>query len=267
MTSTTQANSLWLGRRRPVPDARLRLFCFPYAGGTAQIYRQWPDYLPTDVEVCAIQLPGRGSRLHQPAFTRLTALVEPLTEAIAQHLDKPFAFFGHSMGALISFEVARRLRASGRREPEALFVSGRRAPHIEEPEPVTYNLPDAELSEELRRLNGTPGEVLEHPELLQLMLPILRADFEVCQTYSYTSEPPLDYPVWTLGGMQDEDVPFEHLEAWRDQTTSQFKLLKFPGDHFFLHSSQSLLLRTISGELRRIAGGASGNQRPGAASL
>ena len=90
MTSTTQASSLWLGRRKLVPHARLRLFCFPYAGGTAQIYRQWPDYLPTDVEVCSIQLPGRGSQLQQPAFTRLLALVEPLTETIARHLDKPF---------------------------------------------------------------------------------------------------------------------------------------------------------------------------------
>ena len=186
MTSTTQASSLWLGRRKLVPHARLRLFCFPYAGGTAQIYRQWPDYLPTDVEVCSIQLPGRGSQLQQPAFTRLLALVEPLTETIARHLDKPFVFFGHSMGALIGFEVARRLRREGRREPEGLFVSGRRAPQIDEPEPVTFNLPDAELLDELRRLNGTPEEVLDNPDLLQLMLPILRADFEVCQTYSYT---------------------------------------------------------------------------------
>ena len=119
----------------------------------------------------------------------------------------------------------------------------------------------------LRRLNGTPEEVLDNPDLLQLMLPILRADFEVCQTYSYTSEPPLGYPIWALGGMQDKDVPFDHLKAWRDQTAGQFELLMFPGDHFFLHSSQSLLLRTISGELQRLAQGAGRNQRPGATPL
>ena len=167
-------------------------------------------------------------------------------------LDKPFAFFGHSMGALISFELARLLREEQSVEPTALFISGRGAPQLESEDPITYDMPEDEFISELRRLNGTPREVLEHPELLQLMMPILRSDFELCQTYTYTNAPPLNCPIFAFGGLQDEDVPRENLEAWRDQTTSALTVRMFPGDHFFLHSSQSSLLRALSSDLYQL---------------
>lgn len=245
------ANTCFL-RQRPVSQARLRLFCFPYAGGNAFLFRQWAAHLPPHVEVYAIQFPGHGTQLRQPAFTRLPTMIEFLYQGIGPLLDKPFAFFGHSMGALICFELARHLRVGLGLLPTGLFISGRRAPQIEAEEPLTFDLPEDEFLSELRRLNGTPREVLEHPDLLRLMLPILRADFELCQTYSYTSAAPFDCPIFAFGGLQDDDVPREDLEAWRDQTTSALTLRMFPGDHFFLHASQSLLLRTLSSDLYQL---------------
>lgn len=252
MTSNQPADTCFV-RQRSVPHARLRLFCLPYAGGNAFIFRSWAEHLPPHVEVYSVQLPGRGSQLRRPAFTRLPAMVDFLEQGIGPLLDQPFAFFGHGMGALIGFDLARRLRAARGLRPAGLFVSGRRAPQIEAGEPVTFDLPEDEFVAELRRLNGTPREVLEHPELLQLMLPVLRADFELCQTYSYAAAAPFDCPIFAFGGLQDEDVPREHLEAWREQTTSSFSLRMFPGDHFFLHTSQPLLLRALSQELHQLA--------------
>lgn len=230
----------------------LRLFCFPYAGGGALVYRGWHRILPGSIGVYAAQLPGRGDRLAEPPFLDLPALIEPLTEAIKPYLDKPFAFFGHSMGALIAFELARKLRGEYGVEPAHLFVSGRRAPQFPDSDTVTYNLEDAKFIEELRRLNGTPREVLENPELMQLMGPVLRADFQVCQTYVYTDAPPLRCPISVFGGLKDSDVTREYLQPWRDHTSVSFTLRLLPGDHFFLHSAEATLLHMIAQELHHL---------------
>src|SRR5882724_6229499 len=207
-TPKTNRNS-WVGSPKPNGQSRLRLFCFPYAGGNSTIYRSWPDRLPPSIDVWPVHLPGRGGRLHEPAYTQLMPLVEAAAEALLPYLDKPFAFFGHSMGAMISFELSRLLRRRRAPQPLHLSVSGRQAPQVKDWDPPTYNLPEPEFVEELRRLNGTPKGVLEHPELMQLMIPLLRADFEVCQTYSYTPEVPLDCPVTAFGGLNDQDVTRE----------------------------------------------------------
>ena len=202
--STHYYNSSWVKSPKPNPAARLRLFCFPHAGGGALTYRMWPEALPADVEVCAVQLPGRDGRIEDPAIDNLDALVDALVPELLPLLDRPFALFGHSMGAMISFEVARRLRARQLAVPQRMFVSGRRAPQLPpEDERRTFDLPKDEFVEELGRLNGTPREVLEHPELLELLLPILRADFSVCQTYVYAPGEPLDVPITVLGGLED----------------------------------------------------------------
>jgi medium-chain acyl-[acyl-carrier-protein] hydrolase len=253
MMTGTKAVSPWLSPARPNPNAALRLFCFPYAGGSAQIYRSWSKRLPTSVEVCAVQLPGRGNRLREPPFTDLHTLVRALAEALLSYLDKPFAFFGHSMGALIGFELAQRLRERASPGPIQLFVSGHRAPQLERDGPTTYDLPEPELLAELRRMNGTPREVLEHPELIQLMLPLLRADFEVVQTYLYAPRPPLDSPITAFGGLRDEDVSREQLARWREQTTAEFSLHMLPGDHFFIQTSETLLLEVLSRKLDQLS--------------
>src|ERR1043165_2264853 len=187
---------------RPNPAAALRLFCFPYAGGNPSTFWSWPERLPW-VEVCALQLPGRGGRVTEPPFASLDPLIREATRGFAPYLDKPFAFFGHSMGALISFELARRLRAEGRRGPLKMFVSGCRAPQMPNRAPLTYNLPEPEFVKELKRLKGTPPEVFESQELMQLVLPVLRADFGICQTYAYQHEPPLACPIYAFGGLED----------------------------------------------------------------
>jgi medium-chain acyl-[acyl-carrier-protein] hydrolase len=244
-------NKSWFGTVKPNPKAQLRLFCFPYAGGGASIYRTWWQSLPPLVEVRPVQLPGRENRLSEPPFTRVEPLVQAVAEALLPHLNLPFAFFGHSMGAVIAFELARKLRAVINLEPLHLFVAGRIAPHLIDLEPPTYNLPDPELIEELRRLNGTPREALEHPELMHLMLPLLRADFQLVQTYAYVDGAPLDCPVTAFGGLQDPEVSREELAAWREHTTGAFSLRMFEGDHFFLQAAQTQILQIISQELRQ----------------
>jgi medium-chain acyl-[acyl-carrier-protein] hydrolase len=231
----------------------LRLFCFPYAGGSAVIYRAWPQKLPHIVELLAVQPPGRGARLREAPFTSLMPLVEAVAEALLPQLDKPFALFGHSLGALLCFELARHLRRLERPQPSGLFVSGAGAPQLRSTKAPIHDLPDAELIEALREFEGTPDEVLDNAELMRLMLPLLRADFKVNETYAYKSEPPLACSITVFGGAQDDQVSRERLEAWREQTRAAFALHMLPGDHFFLHSSQELLLRELSRELGQLS--------------
>lgn len=248
----TNTTNSWFVTLKPNPRARLRLFCFPYAGSGVMIYHNWAEQLPSDVEVYLARLPGREGRLREAPLTQLTPLVHLISAEIRPLLNKPFAFFGHSMGAVISFELARLLRRESGLQVEHLFLSGRRAPQLPRDEPMTFDLPDAEFIEAIRTLNGTPTEVLQHPELMNLMLPLLRADFEVCQTYSFEPGAPLTCGMTIFGGLQDTDVPRESLVAWSEQTTGACSVRMFPGDHFFLHSSQALLLRVLNRELQNV---------------
>lgn len=240
----------WLVCPKPNPQARLRLFCFPYAGGNAMIYRQWPSSLPQTVEVCSVQLPGRGKRIKEPPFGHAQPLVEEAARALLPFFDKPFAFFGHSMGGLIGFELARHLRRNHNLQPAHLFVSGRRAPQLPRHEPNTFDLPETEFMEALRKLQGTPPEVLQQPELMQLMLPLLRADFALCETFAYAAEPPLDCPLSVFGGLNDNDIERAQLEAWGSQTTAATKVRMLPGDHFFINTQRPLLLRVLTQDLQ-----------------
>jgi medium-chain acyl-[acyl-carrier-protein] hydrolase len=233
------------------PAADLILFCFPYAGGGTLTYRHWSKNLPTQVEVCPVQLPGRGNRLRETPFTRMEPLVKAIRREIGFYLDKPFAFFGHSMGAIICFEIARLLQREGATLPLRLFVSGRRAPQLSEPRMPTYHLPDSEFIQDLHRLNGTPAEILNHPEVMQVVLPYLRADFEVIQTYTYMDGPPLNIPLTAIGGLADFEISREHLEGWCAQTNRTCSVRMLPGDHFYLTTNQELLLPLLAQELYR----------------
>lgn len=247
------ARGQWLAARTLNPHARLRLFCFPYAGGNALIYRKWPEAFPASsgVEVLPLQLPGRGNRLNEPAFARCEPLVETLAAALSPHFDRPFAFFGHSMGAMIAFELARLLQLRGHPGPQHLFASGSPAPHLRSDESPTYNLPDAEFIEELRRLKGTPTQVLENPELMQLMMPLLRADFALTQTYVYREGPKLNCPFTVFGGREDEEVRGEKISAWCELTSGGCSLKVLDGGHFFIHTAEEQLLQALKQELLR----------------
>lgn len=241
----------------------MRLFCFPYGGGGAAAYRLWSDGLPPDIEVCRIQLPGRENRLRERPLTRLSPLVQALVEILRPYQDMPFSFFGHSVGALISFELARQLRKRDGLSPAHLFVSAFRAPQIPRRDPPIHQLPDAEFVKEVRRrYDGIPGVVLQDMEMMQLMLPVLRADMTIYDTYVYANEPPLDCPISAFGGLQDYRVRQEDLAAWRDQTRSSFTLRMFPGNHFFLQSGRELLLQAVSQELARLRNEIPGGKGP-----
>ena len=247
-----ESENSWFVNFASSPDAKIRLFCFHYAGGSSNVFRQWHQYLPRQVQVVPVELPGHGSRLREPLIESLLPLVEKIGEAVKGRLEKPFAFFGHSMGALISFELTRWLRRNDHRLPELLFLAGHSAPDAPETHEPIHALPDEQFVAKLRALNGTSEEVLNNDELMQLMMPILRADFKVCETYECRPDAPLDRPFVVMGGANDRDVPEEHLRAWKKFTTGEFKLKIFPGDHFFIHSQQPLILQLVSFELSRV---------------
>jgi medium-chain acyl-[acyl-carrier-protein] hydrolase len=247
--TSERIQSIWLANYRAWPDAAVRLFCFPYAGGSVAAFRGWQGDLPLSIESSPVQLPGRGARISEPPFESLHETVEALAHALSPFFDKPFAFFGHSMGALIALELSRRLRREKKALPLHLFVSGRRAPQCPDIEPPIHKLSDSDLIARLRRFNGTPHDALDHPELMQLMLPLLRADFSVCETYQYYEEPALDCPITVFGGIGDREVPAAALPPWREHTTAAFSLHMFPGDHFFLHTAQSDMLHLIARKL------------------
>jgi medium-chain acyl-[acyl-carrier-protein] hydrolase len=253
-TNTTPKSSAWFAHVRPNPQARLRLFCLPYSGGNASIFAGWADILPATIEVCPIQLPGHGSRIAEAPLADIRSLVEATATALLPFLDRPFAFFGHSMGALLSFELARLLRRRHGQSPVGLCVSAHRAPQLPDRGPALHALPEPAFWEELRRLNGTPPEVLAHAELRQLIEPILRADFTVCEVYTYADEEPLACPITAFGGLQDHDVTREELAAWREQTRGAFALRMLPGDHFFVNTARMLLLQTLARELAQWLG-------------
>ena len=241
----TETTNPWINYVKPNPSASLRLFCFPYAGGNSYIFRPWCDRLPENIEICPIELPGRGFQLKSTPFNQIEPLVKAIATAILPYLNKPFAFFGHSMGGLVSFELARFIRREYNLEPVHLFISGRRAPQVKDSKPPIHDLPQAEFIQELRKLNGTPEAVLNNDELMELLVPILRADFAVLENYNYAPEAPLNCPISVFGGLQDREVKLEELEAWREQTVGSFSLKMLSGDHFFIHSSQSLLPELI----------------------
>ncbi len=253
--SSQMSYSRWISRIpiEPPSKARLRLFCFPYAGGGASIFREWSAKLPPTVEVCPIQLPGREHRWRERPFTRLLPLVETLASDLQPLLHLPFAFFGHSMGALISFELAQQLRRRHGKTPVHLFVSGARAPHLPALDPPIHHLPDTVFLGALRRrYNGMPEEALLNAELMQVVLPALRADIEMCETYVPTIGAPLASPISAFGGQYDTKIGYDGVVGWYAQTWGAFTFRFFPGGHFFLSSAQLALFRVISAELSRI---------------
>lgn len=239
----------WLPHRQASERTRLRLFCFPHAGGSAEGYAAWSNALPPEIEVCAVELPGRGRHRNEQAFTQLKAMLPVLAGVLMPLTDRPFALFGHSMGALIAFELSHHLRWSAGVSPEHLFASGCPAPHLRSTRRPTSELPDAELVRELHRLNGTPPEVLDNPELLEIVLPLVRADLAVVDTYRYAERPPLPCPITGLGGIEDPDALTTELQAWDRQTAAAFTMQMFPGDHFYLHGARASVLQQLVHDL------------------
>lgn len=246
----TSRESTWFPYWQQKSKARIRLFCFPYAGGSASIFRNWSNQLPPEIEVCPVQLPGREHRLQEPAFSQLPPLINALANVLYPHLSMPYALVGHSMGSLISFELARHLYQAGYGSNLVhLFVSAHRAPQLPDPHPPIHHLPEEGFIDELRQLNGTPESVLQNQELRALLLPLLRADFTLCETYTYAEGEPFSCPITAFGGLHDTKISRDELSGWREHTTSTFKLRFLPGDHFFIQTEQRLILQSITQDL------------------
>jgi medium-chain acyl-[acyl-carrier-protein] hydrolase len=242
----------WVVRHRLADRPRVRIFCFPFSGGGASQYARWPADLPADVDVCGVQLPGREQRLPEEPFSDLMLLVQELRRVLEPYLDVPFAFFGHSLGGFISLELARALRRDRRGGLVQLFVAGARAPHLPSRLPPLHALPDAEFLDGLRRYEGSPDEALRNAELMSVLLPMLRADFSLTETYVYTEEPPLDVPIAVFGGLGDPVVERFELTGWREHTSRAMTLRMLPGDHFFVQSARGPLLAAMAEDLEDV---------------
>jgi medium-chain acyl-[acyl-carrier-protein] hydrolase len=228
-------------------DCGIRLFCLPHAGGAASNFRDWFKSLDAHADVVAVEYPGRGARRGEAPLNRVTDIVNALVPDIVAQIDRPFALFGHSMGCLVAYELLRALGAHGV-QPVCAFMAGCRPPSIKRSRKNLHELPDGEFVEELRRLKGTPEELLADAEFMSLAMPILRADFEAVATYPQ-SEAALSCPIFAYGGIDDDNLTIEQLGRWREMTRAQCTVRVFSGGHFFLHHDEPAFLRTLLADL------------------
>lgn len=253
----------WLQWPMARGDAALRLFCFHPAGVGASVYRQWASGLPSSVEVAAVQLPGRGNRLREAPVADVPLLVGALVSNLAPHLEGRFAFFGHSMGAVLAHELSHALRNRGLPSPSHLIVSGRRAPTVPSRFPPVSHLPDHVFIAEINsRYGGIAPEILQHQDVLDLLLPCLRADIAALENFIPPVRPPLDIPITAFGGDSDGQTPVDNLEPWRQETTAGFGVRIFPGGHFYLDPLRERVLVEVEAILRPCMAPAAGLPPP-----
>ena len=242
----------WVIAREGSPNTELTLFCFPYAGRGASAFRLWKEHLPQKTEFAWIQLPGRENRIQERPFSSMEDLIPVLAAGILQAIDRPFAFYGHSLGARIAFEVARAFRRCGKPLPRHLFVGASEPPQLPWAHPLLHRLPEGQFIEAIEgRYGGIPREVVADPELRALLLPTLRADVTLLETYRYIPEPPLACPITLFTGTEDRVVNTSMIDEWRNQTTGTFCSHRIRGDHFFLHSGRKEVLDFIAAEMLR----------------
>jgi surfactin synthase thioesterase subunit len=231
---------------KPLASARLRLFLFPYAGGSASIYTHWATLFDDNpnVELVLVQLPGRGSRMTEPLHQTMESIMSELVEHASYITSRPYILFGHSLGAKIAYELACKLRALGLPSPDYLIASGSGAPHLPYKTKPIHNLAHDAFISELERLNGTPKEILSNSELLEFLLPLLRADFKIAAEYQADVRP-VACPIRVLGGSDDVEISSDRLNAWADLSEAKMTLQFIAGDHFFINHNPNLVVQTI----------------------
>jgi medium-chain acyl-[acyl-carrier-protein] hydrolase len=238
--------NLWVTRPSPSANVTKRLFCLPFAGGGASAYRSWATYFGQTLEVCPIQLPGREGRIFEPAFTQVDALVAALTQHLSPFLDRPYALYGHSMGALIAFELAQAIANDDRLpNPERIFVAAHRAPQLPLQRAPLSDLSAEAFVDKLKQYGGFDDEILNNAEMMELLLPTLRADFTLCESYQYKPSPKLQYPIHVFAGVEDQQTAVESTYAWDQHSDVSVDSTLFTGGHFFLNSCQQDVLKKI----------------------
>ncbi|MFE9675350.1 thioesterase II family protein [Streptomyces sp. NPDC006259] len=238
-------------QRRPVDRPRLRLVCFPHAGGTAHSYFGWPARMPAGVEVLAVQYPGRQNRFAEPCLTSMTELADAVAIALKAYLGPPLVFFGHSMGSAVAYEVAVRLQREDGHRVRQLLVSGRGAPHRSHAGRGTRALDDDALVALVRRLSGADAEVYDHPDMRELLLPALRADYTLLDGYDPAPPPVrLAAPVTAYGGEDDPACPVAELSTWAEVTEAHSEVRTFPGGHFYLREHEATLVHHLTRRLQ-----------------
>jgi medium-chain acyl-[acyl-carrier-protein] hydrolase len=235
----------WLPRLGTNPDASIRMFCVPYAGGGASVYYPWREAVPPRFELCPIQLPGREARADEACIDDFFQMVEVLAPIVGRHLELPYVIYGHSMGAGLAFELARRLARDYGKPPLHLFVGAHRSPNKPYSYPTVQSVSGDQVLKILMRFNGMPRAILENQELLDMFLPILRSDLSVCETYAYEGQLQLDCPITLFTGASDGNVPPHEIAGWEAQTTAHFTHHIIDGDHFFLKSHKEVLLEKM----------------------
>jgi pyochelin biosynthetic protein PchC len=240
----------WIRRFHDSPESEIRLVCFPHAGGAATYYFPYSEALSPDIEVLAVQYPGRQDRRAEPLIDDLGALADLSFAGLADWTDKPFAFFGHSMGALIAYEVAQRFERRPGPVPVHLFVSGRRAPSCHRDEQFIHTLNDRELVAEMRRVGGTDPRFLDDPEIRATILPVIRNDYRAVETYRWSRQPPLRAAVTAMTGDDDPQNTYEEAAAWREHCSGGFELETMSGGHFFLDQHRDSIIRMVGTKLR-----------------
>ncbi|WP_339388642.1 thioesterase II family protein [Vibrio caribbeanicus] len=225
--------SIWFERFNPLLSPNIRIICFPYAGGNASTYSNWHRYLPSDIEVIAIQPPGRANRLIEPAIDNVDELIENLSMYIDFFTSTKYVLFGHSLGSRVAYALALRIKQYGGPPPLHFVASGSPAPHVIPHRKCISGLPKREFINELRLLNGTPEEVLQSEELMEILIPMLRADFKMSNTF-VSEKTLLDCPISTICGLNDIGLQVEHQEAWEELTNNNFSIKYIQGNHFFI---------------------------------
>ena len=237
--------SKWFLISRPKPLARYRLFCFPYAGGSASAFLPWEELLPPQIELVAIQAPGRGSRLDESPLTSVAAVAEQLAGAIPPMLDRPYLTYGHSMGSLVSFELLHLLRARSLPLPHRYFGAARQAPHVPRRIAPFYDYPLEQFIAELKRFGGTPDAILENTELMEMLVPMLRTEFRAAYAYHRDPVVKLECAASIFGGARDEMVPPEELPAWQEHFLERIESRLFEGSHFFLEDDKEAVVSAV----------------------
>jgi medium-chain acyl-[acyl-carrier-protein] hydrolase len=229
----------------------MRMFCFPRAGGGPVLFRGWAEAAHPAIEVVLIQPPGREGRLREAPAPSMEALVDPIATALGESLDRPYALYGHSLGAKVAFETARELRRRGLPEPIHFFAAASSAPSVPWVHPVLHRLNDLNFLQEInRRYGGVPAEVLADRELCALLVPALRADLRIVETYRYASEALLGCPITCFCGSEDFMTPYEEAAEWRKETSAAFRIQMFGGGHFFPAQERTAILESIAADLR-----------------